>query len=98
MEVGVPTSIIKQFRRRRDKRCLSSKMKTLQIETQQFDLLLDGKIIPSKSGSYFDLINPSTGKVFAQVADATSTDMHTAISAARRAFDEGAWSGMAIVE
>ena len=79
-------------------RSIRSRMKTLQIETQQFDLLLDGKIIPSKSGSCFDLINPSNGRVFAQVADATSTDMQSAIAAARRAFDEGIWSGMTMHE
>ncbi len=64
----------------------------LTVNKQQFDLFIDGKIVPSSSRKYFDLVNPSTGEVFAQVADATVEDMQKAISAARRKFDEGSWS------
>ena len=47
----------------------------LMTERQQFDLLINGEIVSSSSGKYFDLINPSTGEVFARVADAASEDV-----------------------
>ena len=64
------------------------------ITTQQYDLLIDGNLV--KASKYFDSLNPSTGEVFAQIADASSEDVFSAIAAARRAFDSGAWSGLAI--
>ena len=79
-------------------RCLSSKMKTLEVQFQQFDLWVGGKVTPAQDGRYFDLINPSNGKPFAQVADASLWDMQNAISAARRAFDQDLWSKMTVAE
>jgi len=61
-----------------------------------YDLLIDGKIVPSEERSYFKSINPSDGKAFAQVADASSSDVRRAISAARLAFDNGSWSGLSL--
>lgn len=79
-------------------RCLSSKMNTLAIESQQFDLLVGGKVIPASGERYFDLVNPSTGKTFAAAADASVADMKAAIESARRAFEEGAWPHMTVAE
>jgi len=62
------------------------------------DLFIDGKIIPAQDGKYFDSINPSTGAVFAQVADASQSDMALAIKSARRAFDSGDWFGLTVKE
>src|SRR6185436_19911129 len=69
-------------------------MKTATIE--QFDLLIDGEI--RKTNSYFDSINPSTGEVFARIADASSQDVKAAIKAARAAFDSGEWAQLTIQE
>src|ERR1044071_5588408 len=55
-------------------------------------LLIDGKKVPSRSGKTFKTYNPTTGKVLAEVADAGVEDVDAAVAAARRAFDEGAWS------
>src|SRR5580658_9159367 len=55
-------------------------------------MLIDGKLVEAKSGQVFDNINPATEEVLGQVADAGHEDMEEAIAAARRAFDETAWS------
>jgi aldehyde dehydrogenase (NAD+) len=55
-------------------------------------MLIDGKLVESKSGKQFDNINPATEEVLGQVADGGHEDMDDAIAAARRAFDESAWS------
>ncbi len=65
---------------------------------QQFDLLVNGGIVGSSSGKYFDLVNPSTGEAFARVADACPEDVKKAISDARQKFDEGTWHGMSVAE
>ena len=55
-------------------------------------MLIDGKLVEAKSGKQFDNVNPATEEVLGQVADAGHEDMDDAIAAARRAFDESAWS------
>ncbi|MDM0113610.1 aldehyde dehydrogenase family protein [Variovorax sp. J22R133] len=54
-------------------------------------LLIDGRLVPALSGRTFATINPSTGRVLAEVADASAADVDQAVTAARRAF-EGPWS------
>src|SRR5689334_5651568 len=55
-------------------------------------MLIDGKLVEAESGKQFDNINPANEEVIGQVADASATDMHKAIVAARRAFDETDWA------
>ena len=55
-------------------------------------MLVDGKLIESDSGRTFDNVNPATEEAIGQVADASDAEMHRAIDAARRAFDETDWS------
>ena len=54
-------------------------------------MLVDGELVGSDSGRTFDNRNPATGEVLGPVADASAAQMHRAIDAARRAFDETAW-------
>ena len=54
-------------------------------------MLIDGKLVDGEAGT-FDNINPATEEVLGEVADASKADMHRAIDAARRAFDETDWS------
>ena len=63
----------------------------------KFDLLIAGKNTPSQGGNYFDAINPSTGEVIGQIADATSEDVRQAVAAARKSFDEG-WAKVSLNE
>jgi len=70
----------------------------LTVEKQQFDLLAGGELVAAASGKYFDLVNPSTGEVFARVADAGLEDVQKAIASARSQFDQGVWRGMSVAE
>ena len=57
-------------------------------------LLIDGDWVEPLSGKYFDTVNPTTGDVLAQVAEAGVADVDSAVKAARAAFEEGPWSRM----
>ena len=54
-------------------------------------LYINGEMRDASNGKTFDNINPWTGEVVGQVADATADDVNAAIVAARRAFDETDW-------
>src|SRR3954454_6698987 len=55
-------------------------------------MLIDGELVEATSGKAFANINPATEEVLGEVTDAATADMHRAIDAARRAFDETSWS------
>ncbi|MGO8824863.1 MAG: aldehyde dehydrogenase family protein [Acidimicrobiales bacterium] len=55
-------------------------------------MLIDGKLVEASGGKTFQNVNPATEEVLGAVADASGGDMHRAIGAARRAFDETDWS------
>ena len=56
------------------------------------DAFIDGAFIESTTGARIATLNPATGTPLAQVAACDSADVDTAVSAARRAFESGAWS------
>jgi aldehyde dehydrogenase (NAD+) len=55
-------------------------------------MLIDGELVEADSGATFANVNPATEEVLGHVADASGAEMHRAIDAARRAFDETDWS------
>jgi acyl-CoA reductase-like NAD-dependent aldehyde dehydrogenase len=57
-------------------------------------MYIDGGFCDASDGGRFDSINPATGKVWATAPAATETDVDRAVTAARRAMDEGEWSEM----
>ena len=57
--------------------------------------LINGKRVGAADGQLFDCISPVDGKVLTQVARCGAADVDAAVSAARAAFDDGRWSGMA---
>lgn len=62
---------------------------------KSFDqLYIDGQWVRPKNGGTFDTIDPSDESVITQVAAATAEDIDLAVSAARRAFDDGPWPQM----
>ncbi len=63
----------------------------MKPETQ---LLIDGKFVPSASGETFATASPIDFSTYANVSKAGVADVDRAVAAARRAFDEGKWSGM----
>lgn len=65
-----------------------------QIQTLQYDLLIDGEWKSAASGDYFDVENPATGETIARMANAGELDVAEAVTSAERAFKHGPWSTM----
>ncbi len=57
-------------------------------------MLIDGDWVEAASGKTFPVYNPATGDVTAQVAEGEKEDIGRAVTAARKAFDEGPWAWM----
>ena len=55
-------------------------------------MLIDGELVLADSGKTFNNVNPATEEVLGDVTDASAAEMHRAIDAARRSFDESDWS------
>ena len=66
-----------------------------KVKIESGRLLINGEWIDG-SGKAFDTINPATGEVLTQIADASPADVDRAVTAARRAFDDpaGKWRKM----
>jgi acyl-CoA reductase-like NAD-dependent aldehyde dehydrogenase/alcohol dehydrogenase class IV len=63
-----------------------------------YKLLVDGELVDASGGQTFTSIDPGNGRPVATVAQAGDPEVEAAVSAARRAFDDGRWSGLAPVE
>ena len=63
-------------------------------EIKQTKLFIDGKFVDAESGKTFATINPATGDVLAQIAEADKADIDKAVAAARRAFESGPYPKM----
>ena len=57
-------------------------------------LFIDGDTVDAKRGGRFPSINPSNGKVIAEVSEGTEEDIDIAVQSAKKAFKGGAWSRM----
>ena len=53
----------------------------------QLQNYLNGKLVAPKSNTYLDNIDPSRGKVYAQIPDSKAEDIAEATKAAKVAFD-----------
>ena len=58
--------------------------------------LIDGRLVPPRTGRYLDVFEPATGAVFAECPDSGAADVDAAIAAAKRAAP--AWAATAIEE
>ena len=58
---------------------------------QQLKMWIGGEWVGASDGGLRDVINPADGSVLAQVPEATKADVEKAVSAARKAFDDGPW-------
>ena len=58
-------------------------------------MLIDGRFVSAASGKTFPVFNPATGDVICEVPEAELADVDLAVHAARRAFDNSAWTTMA---
>ena len=54
-------------------------------------LYIDGKWVDPADGKCFATYDPATGAAITQVSAAGSGEVDQAVTAARRAFDEGPW-------
>jgi acyl-CoA reductase-like NAD-dependent aldehyde dehydrogenase len=61
-------------------------------------LLIDGQMVDAAGGETFETVSPATNRVVGVVAKAGVEDVNRAVAAARKAFDDGRWSGMVPVE
>lgn len=52
-------------------------------------LLINGQWVPAQSGRTFDVFNPASAEVIAQVAEGEAADIDAAVRAARAALEEG---------
>ena len=57
-------------------------------------LFINGEWVDSSHDKTIDIEDPSTGKVIAQMVDASDKDVDRAVAAARTAFDDGRWTGL----
>ncbi len=64
------------------------------IQAARRDLLIGGAWVPGRSGETITTINPATETALCAVAMADAYDVDHAVRAARKAFDDGVWSGM----
>jgi len=62
--------------------------------TRTYQLFINGEWTPASTGKTFEVRNPATGEKIADVAEATVDDVERAVDAARKAFDDGRWSGL----
>src|SRR6201986_505034 len=55
-------------------------------------MLIDGKWVEAKSGKTFEVEDPATQEIIAQVPAGDKADIDAAVAAARKAFETGPWS------
>ena len=58
-------------------------------------LFIDGEWVKSSHDKRIPIYDPSTGREISAMADASDQDVDRAVAAARAAFDDGRWSGLA---
>ncbi|PIN01760.1 Aldehyde dehydrogenase [Handroanthus impetiginosus] len=71
---------------------------TPPIQVNYTKLVINGQFVDSASGKTFPTLDPRTGEVIAHVAEGDAEDINRAVSAARKAFDEGPWPKMSAYE
>ncbi len=64
------------------------------IDIKYTKCFINGEWVDAASGKTFDTINPSTGEPICAVAEGQEEDVNRAVAAARKAFDNSAWSRM----
>ncbi|XP_057948914.1 benzaldehyde dehydrogenase, mitochondrial-like [Malania oleifera] len=64
------------------------------VKVNHTQLLINGQFVDAASGKTFPTLDPRTGDVIAHVAEGDAEDINRAVSAARKAFDEGPWPKM----
>jgi len=73
-------------------------MLAAKVKVEPGQLLIDGQWVDSAKN--FDTINPATGEVLTQIAEASTADVDRAVAAARRSLEDrnGSWRKMSASE
>ena len=61
-------------------------------ELKRYQMYIDGEWTDAENGATFTSVNPATGETWAEVPEASESDVNRAVEAAHRAFKEGPWS------
>ena len=61
-------------------------------EKKEFHNIIDGRVQASSSGAMMDIVNPSTGEVYASAPNSDAEDVDQACRAAGAAFEKWRWS------
>jgi betaine-aldehyde dehydrogenase len=64
----------------------------VKAEIKTYDIFINGEWAKSKSGKTFEVYDPASEDVIAQVPDCNAADVDRAVEAAKLAFEEGPWS------
>ncbi len=64
----------------------------LSARGARFDHFINGEFVAPSDGAYFDVMDPSSGKLLAHVAQGSASDVDAAVQAARAA--QPAWSAL----
>ncbi|GAB2214231.1 hypothetical protein Droror1_Dr00018572 [Drosera rotundifolia] len=71
---------------------------TPPVQVNYSKLLINGQFVDAASGKTFPTLDPRTGELIAEVAEGDAEDINRAVSAARKAFDQGPWPRMTAYE
>ena len=63
----------------------------VKTDVRTYQMYINGEFVESAGKKMFDVYDPSTEEVLAQVPDAQSEDVNRAVAAAKAAFEEGPW-------
>ena len=63
----------------------------VEAESMETRLFIDGAFVEAATGATFESVDPASGETIARIAAADAEDVDRAVSAARRAFDNGPW-------
>ena len=69
-----------------------------RTEREPGQMLVGGQLIEAAAGETLEIVNPATGEVITTTPAGDDVDVDRAVGAARRAFEEGTWSGMSRME
>ena len=61
-------------------------------------LVIGGERVEAADGRTFETLDPATGSPIAEVPQAAAEDVDRAVHAAREAFEDGRWSGIAAAQ
>ncbi|KAI4343767.1 hypothetical protein L6164_011076 [Bauhinia variegata] len=77
---------------------VAEELVTPQVQISYTQHLINGQFVDAATGKTFPAYDPRTAEVIAHVAEGDSEDINRAVSAARKAFDEGPWPKMTAYE